>query len=83
MPEAGRNSAGHPLHCPRRPGTETFHRHRLHGRVLQRGDPDRGPAAKALGGNDISFFAGLPIVGVLYYLFSRSLDVDLERRVAD
>ena len=42
-----------------------------------------GPAAKALGGADISFFVGLPIAGVLYYLFTRSLDVEAERRVAD
>jgi purine-cytosine permease-like protein len=42
-----------------------------------------GPAAKALGDADISFFVGLPIAAVLYYLFCRSLDVEAERRVAD
>jgi NCS1 family nucleobase:cation symporter-1 len=42
-----------------------------------------GPAAKALGNADISFFVGLPIAAVLYYLFTRSLDVAAERRVAD
>jgi nucleobase:cation symporter-1, NCS1 family len=42
-----------------------------------------GPAAKALGNADISFFVGLPIAAALYYLFSRSLDVEAERRVAD
>jgi purine-cytosine permease-like protein len=42
-----------------------------------------GPAAKALGGADISFFVEFPIVGVLYYLFTRSLGVDSERRVVD
>src|SRR6201996_7817489 len=42
-----------------------------------------GSAADALGGADISFFVGLPIAGVLYYLLTRSLDVAAERRVAD
>jgi len=43
-----------------------------------------GPAAKALGNADISFFVGLPIAAAaLYYLFTRSLDVEAERRVAD
>jgi NCS1 nucleoside transporter family len=42
-----------------------------------------GPAAKALGGADISFFIGLPVAGILYYLFSRSVDVAAERRVAE
>jgi purine-cytosine permease-like protein len=41
-----------------------------------------GPAAKALGA-DISFFVGLPIAGILYWVFSRSIDVDAERRVAE
>ncbi|HEV2451002.1 MAG TPA: cytosine permease [Streptosporangiaceae bacterium] len=41
-----------------------------------------GAAAKALGGADISFFVGLPIAGGLYYLFSRSIDVEAETRVA-
>ncbi len=42
-----------------------------------------GPAAKALGNADISFFVGLPVAAVLYYLFTRSIDVAAERRVAD
>jgi nucleobase:cation symporter-1, NCS1 family len=42
-----------------------------------------GPAAKALGNADISFFVGLPIAAALYYLFTRSLDVAAERRLAD
>jgi NCS1 family nucleobase:cation symporter-1 len=41
-----------------------------------------GPAAKALGNADISFFVGLPIAAGLYYLFSRSIDVAAETRVA-
>lgn len=31
--------------------------------------------AKALGGADISFFIGLAVAPVLYYIFSRSIDV--------
>jgi NCS1 family nucleobase:cation symporter-1 len=42
-----------------------------------------GPAAKALENADISFFVGLPITAALHYLFTRSLDVEAERRVAD
>jgi len=42
-----------------------------------------GPAAKALGGADISFFVGLPVAGVLYYVFTRSVDVAAETRVAE
>ena len=42
-----------------------------------------GPAAKALGGADISFFIGLPVAAGLYYVFSRSIDVADERRVAE
>jgi nucleobase:cation symporter-1, NCS1 family len=41
-----------------------------------------GAAAKALGNADISFFVGLPIAAVLYYLFTRSVDVAAETRVA-
>src|SRR6266480_2001122 len=41
-----------------------------------------GAAAKALGGADISFFIGLPVAGILYYVFSRSIDVAAETRVA-
>ncbi|HWG63721.1 MAG TPA: cytosine permease [Streptosporangiaceae bacterium] len=42
-----------------------------------------GPAAKALGGADISFFIGLPVAGILYYVLTRSLDVAAETRVAE
>jgi nucleobase:cation symporter-1, NCS1 family len=41
-----------------------------------------GVAAKALGGADISFFIGLPIAGGLYWLFSRSIDLDAEIQLA-
>jgi nucleobase:cation symporter-1, NCS1 family len=42
-----------------------------------------GVAAKALGGADISFFVGLPVAGVLYYVLTRSVDVAAETRVAE
>ena len=42
-----------------------------------------GIAARALNGADISFFVGLPIAAVLYYVFSRSIDVAAETRVAE
>jgi hypothetical protein len=42
-----------------------------------------GAAAKALDGADISFFIGLPVAGVLYYFFCRSVDVAAETRVAE
>jgi NCS1 nucleoside transporter family len=42
-----------------------------------------GPAAKALGGADISFFVGLPVAGLLYYVFTRSVDVAAETRIAE
>jgi purine-cytosine permease-like protein len=41
-----------------------------------------GAAAKALGGADISFFIGLPVAAILYYVFARSIDVAAETRVA-
>ncbi|MGX2998829.1 purine-cytosine permease family protein [Streptomyces sp. JNUCC 64] len=37
-----------------------------------------GPVAEALGGADFSFVVGLTVSGVLYLLFSRSLDHDAE-----
>ncbi len=40
-----------------------------------------GFAAKALDGADISFFIGLAVAGVLYWVFCRSLDVEAEKRV--
>ncbi len=42
-----------------------------------------GPAAKALGGADISLFVGLPVAGLLYWWFCRSIDVQAEIRVAE
>jgi nucleobase:cation symporter-1, NCS1 family len=41
-----------------------------------------GPVAKSLSGGDISPFIGFPIAAVLYYLFSRNIDVAAEARVA-
>jgi NCS1 nucleoside transporter family len=41
-----------------------------------------GPIAKHLSGGDISPFIGFPIAAGLYYLFSRSIDVNAEARVA-
>jgi len=42
-----------------------------------------GPAAKALDGADISFFVGLLVAGLLYYAFTRSVDVAAETRIAE
>jgi nucleobase:cation symporter-1, NCS1 family len=42
-----------------------------------------GFVAHAMGGADISFFVGLPVAGVLYWLLARTLDVAGERRRAD
>ena len=42
-----------------------------------------GAAAKALGGADISFFIGLPVAGILYYVFSLPIHVAAETRVAE
>lgn len=39
-----------------------------------------GPIAAALGGADISFIIGLPVSGVLYMVFARSLDKEAEAR---
>ena len=41
-----------------------------------------GPAAKAMNGADLSLFVGLPVAGILYYVFARSIDVDAEARLA-
>jgi nucleobase:cation symporter-1, NCS1 family len=41
-----------------------------------------GPIAKHLSGGDISPFIGFPIAAGLYYLFSRSIDVASEARIA-
>ncbi|MEO8899797.1 MAG: cytosine permease [Candidatus Dormibacter sp.] len=40
-----------------------------------------GPVANALGGADISIFIGLPVAGILYYVFARSIDTASEREV--
>ncbi|MGW6709548.1 purine-cytosine permease family protein [Streptomyces sp. NPDC054956] len=40
-----------------------------------------GPVADNLGGVDYSIFVGLPVSGVLYWLFARSLDLATERRM--
>ena len=42
-----------------------------------------GPVANALDGGDISLFIGLPVAGGLYYLLSRSINVNAERRLAE
>ena len=41
-----------------------------------------GPAARALGGADISMLIGLPVAAVAYYLACRSLDVAADRQRA-
>jgi purine-cytosine permease-like protein len=40
-----------------------------------------GPAATALGKNDISFFIGIVVSAVVYFALTRSLDLEHERRV--
>ncbi|MCU1528434.1 MAG: allantoin permease, partial [Frondihabitans sp.] len=42
-----------------------------------------GFLSKAMGGVDISLFVGLPIAAILYYVFTRNLDVAAERELAD
>jgi NCS1 family nucleobase:cation symporter-1 len=42
-----------------------------------------GFVANAMGGADISFFIGLPVAGILYWLLARTIDVDSEIVVAD
>jgi NCS1 family nucleobase:cation symporter-1 len=42
-----------------------------------------GFISKAMGGVDISLFIGLPISAVLYWLFTRGLDLKSERDLAD
>jgi nucleobase:cation symporter-1, NCS1 family len=41
-----------------------------------------GPIADAADGADYSLFIGLPVSGILYYIFSRSIDVAAETEVA-
>ncbi|MFZ3494889.1 purine-cytosine permease family protein [Streptomyces sp. 5.8] len=40
-----------------------------------------GPVAELLGGVDCSIAVGLPVAGLLYWAFARSLDLDTERRM--
>jgi NCS1 family nucleobase:cation symporter-1 len=42
-----------------------------------------GFISKAMGGVDISLFIGLPVAAVLYWLFTRGLDVKAEQALAD
>jgi nucleobase:cation symporter-1, NCS1 family len=42
-----------------------------------------GPVSNAMNGVDISLFIGLPVSAILYFLFSRSLDLKAERALAD
>lgn len=42
-----------------------------------------GFVAKAMGDVDLSFFIGLPVAGIAYWLLSRSLDLEAERRLAE
>jgi purine-cytosine permease-like protein len=42
-----------------------------------------GFVAGAMGGADISFFIGLPVAGLLYWLLARTIDVESEIVVAD
>jgi nucleobase:cation symporter-1, NCS1 family len=42
-----------------------------------------GFVAKKLDGADISLFIGLPVSAILYYVFSRSIDVAAETVVAE
>ena len=45
--------------------------------------PFTGFAAAALGGVDYSLFVGLPVAGVLYLVFCRSLDLESERALVE
>ncbi|MDH4609964.1 cytosine permease [Pseudomonas sp. BN102] len=42
-----------------------------------------GPMARLLGGVDIAWLVGLLVSGLTYFILSRSLDLDSERRVID
>jgi len=42
-----------------------------------------GAVSKAMGGADISMFIGLPVAALAYWLFTRRIDVDAERVLAD
>jgi purine-cytosine permease-like protein len=42
-----------------------------------------GWVANAAKGADFSLFVGLPVAGVLYWVLSRNLDLEAERKLAD
>lgn len=42
-----------------------------------------GPVAAALGGADIAMLVGLPVSSIVYLLACRSLDLEVDRRLAD
>jgi NCS1 family nucleobase:cation symporter-1 len=42
----------------------------------------KGWVANSLNGADLSFFVGLPVAGVLYWILARSIDVEEETRLA-
>jgi purine-cytosine permease-like protein len=42
-----------------------------------------GPVASAANGADFSLFVGLPVGGLLYWLFCRTIDVEAETVVAE
>lgn len=41
-----------------------------------------GPVAYALNGADLSVFVGFPVAALVYYVLSRSLDLEAERIAA-
>src|SRR3954453_20500132 len=47
------------------------------------GDAFQGWVAHAAKGADFSLFVGLPVAGILYWVLSRNLDLEAERRLAD
>lgn len=42
-----------------------------------------GPLARMLEGVDIAWLVGLVVSGLAYYLLSRSIDLEYERRIID
>ena len=57
-------------------------RFRLHDAVLRHRGFYDGFISKAMGGVDISLFIGLPVAAILYWLFTRSLDLKSEQALA-
>lgn len=41
----------------------------------------QGPIAVALGGVDIAFFVGIPVGGLIYWIFCRGMDLESERKI--